>query len=194
MRDRELRIDQKRQQELDRYAVDVFYLKNLKVMLKAMARNPHNHTNEDYIELLKYKDIMAFRSNTRYRQYQVITRTVENYESIKDRFSEAPSSQQNKLYDTYMFFLKTSLNRIITKNEEVDVLQTTKKFLYPDIELAVYYLYSLKGLYPSLKDPSIVDPLELEELTIGFTKILEDLSLAEYSRTVRFPINRPAPS
>ena len=185
------RSEEKKQKRIDYCAVDVFYLKNLRTMIRAMERNP-KHDPQDYKDLLKYRDIMAFRSNTRYRQYQVITRSVENYESIKDRFADAPSKQQNKLYDNYMYFLKTALNRIIIKNEETDVLQTTKKFLYPDIELSVHYLYSLKGLYRYLKDPSIVDPLELEELTIGFTGILEELNLSEYSRTIRFPINRPS--
>jgi hypothetical protein len=122
----------------------------------------------------------GFRGNSKYRQLHVIKRINDNLDGLTDRFILADSSVQINMMDQWLSFGQISLGRMIFLDEETDVLQKNKRYLYSDLEMALVYFIQIKQLYPRIKDKEGFDFLTAERNMLRFSRFLEELKLNLY--------------
>jgi len=122
--------------------------------------------------------------NSHNRQLEVIDEAVTNFNNIKYKFQKASDEAQRKLLNDYLFYSELSIDRIQRLEDDPTKKGKNKLYLYDDIELTVYYYYSLKHLTPlsNIK----MDYLGFEELIIEFTGLLRRFDLTHYERAIRF--------
>lgn len=124
------------------------------------------------------------RKDSHIRQLEVLDEAVINFNNIKYKFKIISNEGQSKLLNEYHSFGSISLARIKRYDADPNKKGKNKLYLYPDIELTVYYFYLLKKLIPLANIK--IDYLGFEQLIMNFVELLRERDLIHYERAIRF--------